>query len=67
MEGIKGKNKINKINKFHNPPQTIFRDRVKGIDYNKTVKNPVINIKSNVIQLISKKIMTLSHLEPTKN
>ena len=58
MEGIKGINKINKImDKYrNNPPQTIFRDRVKEIiDYNKTVKNPVINVKSNVIQLISKK------------
>ena len=58
MEGIKGKNKINEImDKYrNNPPQTIFRDRVKEvIDYNKKVKNPVINVKSNVIQLISEK------------
>ena len=58
MEGIKGKNKINDImDKYrNNPPQTIFRDRVKEvIDYNKKVKNPVINVKSNVIQLISEK------------
>ena len=58
MEGIKGKNKINDImDKYRNyPPQTIFRDRVKEvIDYNKKVKNPVINVKSNVIQLISEK------------
>ena len=58
MEGIKGKNKINEImDKYrNNPPQTIFRDRVKEvIDYNQKVKNPVINVKSNVIQLISEK------------
>ena len=58
MEGIKGINKINEImDKYrNNPPQTIFRDRVKEvIDYNKKVKNPVINVKSNVIQLISEK------------
>ena len=58
MEGIKGKNKINEImDKYrNNPPQTIFGDRVKEvIDYNKKVKNPVINVKSNVIQLISEK------------
>ena len=58
MEGIKGKNKINEImDKYrNNPPQTIFRDRVKEvIDYNKKVKNPVINVQSNVIQLISEK------------
>ena len=42
----------------NNPPQTIFRDRVKEvIDYNQKVKNPVINVKSNVIQLISEKII----------
>ena len=58
MEGIKGINKINEImDKYrNNPPQTIFGDRVKEvIDYNKKVKNPVINVKSNVIQLISEK------------
>ncbi len=58
MEGIKGKNKINEImDKYrNNPPQTIFKDRVKEvIDYNQKVKNPVINVKSNVIQLISEK------------
>ena len=58
MEGIQGKNKINEImDKYrNNPPQTIFRDRVKEvIDYNQKVKNPVINVKSNVIQLISEK------------
>ena len=58
MEGIKGKNRINEImDKYrNNPPQRIFRDRVKEvIDYNKKVKNPVINVKSNVIQLISEK------------
>ena len=58
MEGIKGINKINEImDKYrNNPPQTIFGDRVKEvIDYNKKVKNPVINVQSNVIQLISEK------------
>ena len=58
MEGIQGKNKIDEImEKYrYNPPQTIFGDRVKEvIDYNKTVENPVINVKSNVIQLISEK------------
>ena len=63
MEGIKGKNKINEImDKYrNNPPQTIFRDRVKEvIDYNQKVKNPVINVKSNVIQLISEKNYTMT-------
>jgi len=58
MEGIKGGNKIKEImEKYRNsPPQTIFGDKVKEvIDYNKTVKNPIINVKSNVIQLISEK------------
>ena len=58
MEGIKGENKIKEImEKYRNiPPQTIFGDNVKEvIDYNKTVKNPIINVKSNVIQLISEK------------
>ena len=56
MEGIKGTNKINEImERFRTqPPQTILGDKVKEvIDYNKKVKNPVINVKSNVIQLIS--------------
>ena len=56
MEGIKGGNKIKEImEKYRNsPPLTIFGDKVKEvIDYNKTVKNPIINVKSNVIQLIS--------------
>ena len=35
-------------------PLTIFGDKVKKvIDYNRMVKNPIINVKSNVIQLIS--------------
>ena len=58
MEGIKGSNKINDImEKYRSaPPLTIFGDKVKEvIDYNKKVKNPVINVKSNVIQLISEK------------
>ena len=58
MEGIKGGYKIKEImEKYRNtPPQTIFGDKVKEvIDYNKTVKNPIINVKSNVIQLISEK------------
>ena len=58
MEGIKGGNKIKEImEKYRNvPPKTIFGDNVKEvIDYNKTVKNPIINVKSNVIQLISEK------------
>ena len=38
------------------PPLKIFGDKVKEvIDYNKRVKNPIINVKSNVIQLISEK------------
>ena len=38
------------------PPLKIFDDKVKEvIDYNKRVKNPIINVKSNVIQLISEK------------
>ena len=56
MEGIKGTNKINEImERFRTkPPQTILGDKVKEvIDYNRKVKNPVINVKSNVIQLIS--------------
>ena len=56
MEGIKGTNKINEImERFRTkPPQTILGDKVKEvIDYNKKVKNPIINVKSNVIQLIS--------------
>jgi len=56
MEGIRGNNKINEIiEKYRSaPPPTIFGDKVKEvIDYNKTVKNPIINVKSNVIQLIS--------------
>ena len=37
------------------PPLKIFGDKVKEvIDYNKS-KNPIINVKSNVIQLISEK------------
>ena len=58
MEGIKGSNKINDImEKYRSaPPLTIFGDKVKEvIDYNKKVKNPIINVKSNVIQLISEK------------
>ena len=58
MEGIKGSNKINDMmEKYRSaPPLTIFGDKVKEvIDYNKKVKNPVINVKSNVIQLISEK------------
>ena len=58
MEGIKGENKIKEImEKYRNiPPQTIFGDNIKEvIDYNKPVKNPIINVKSNVIQLISEK------------
>jgi len=56
MEGIKGGNKINKImEKYRNtPPLTIFGDKViEVIDYNRMVENPIINVKSNVIQLIS--------------
>ena len=58
MEGIKGSNKINDIMEKYRiaPPLTIFGDKVKEvIDYNKKVKNPIINVKSNVIQLISEK------------
>ena len=58
MEGIKGSNKINDImEKYRSaPPLTIFGDKVKEvIDYNKKVKNPIINVKSNVIQLITEK------------
>ena len=58
MEGIKGSNKINDIMEKYRiaPPLTIFGDKVKEVvDYNKKVKNPIINVKSNVIQLISKK------------
>ena len=56
MDGIKGSNKINEImEKYRSaPPLTIFGDKVKEvIDYNRTVKNRIINVKSNVIQLIS--------------
>ena len=58
MEGIKGSNKINDIMEKYRiaPPLTIFGDKVKEVvDYNKKVKNPIINVKSNVIQLISEK------------
>ena len=58
MEGIKGVNKINDImEKYRSaPPLTIFGDKVKEvIDYKKRIKNPIINVKSNVIQLISVK------------
>ncbi len=58
MEGISGSNRINDImEKYRStPPLKIFGDKVKEIiDYNKKVKNPIINIKSNVIQLISEK------------
>ena len=58
MEGIKGSNKINDIMEKYriDPPLTIFGDKVKEVvDYNKKVKNPIINVKSNVIQLISEK------------
>ena len=58
MDGIKGGNKINEIMENYKsaPPLTIFGDKVKEvIDYNKRVKNPIINVKSNVIQLISEK------------
>ena len=58
MDGIKGSNKINDIMEKYRiaPPLTIFGDKVKEvIDYNKKVKNPIINVKSNVIQLISEK------------
>ena len=58
MEGIKGSNKINDIMEKYRiaPPLTIFGDKVKEVvDYNKEVKNPIINVKSNVIQLISEK------------
>jgi len=58
MEGISGSNKINDIMEKHRsaPPLKIFGDKVKEvIDYNKRVKNPIINVKSNVIQLISEK------------
>lgn len=63
MEGIKGINKIKEImEKYRNtPPLTIFGDKVKEvIDYNKTVKNPIIKNKSNVIQLISEKNYSLT-------
>ena len=58
MEGISGSNRINDImEKYRStPPLKIFGDKVKEvIDYNKRVKNPIINVKSNVIQLISEK------------
>ena len=58
MEGIKGSNKINDIMEKYRiaPPLTIFGDKVKEVvDYNKKVKNPIINVKSNVIQLITEK------------
>ena len=58
MEGIKNSNKINDIMEKYRiaPPLTIFGDKVKEVvDYNKKVKNPIINVKSNVIQLISEK------------
>ena len=58
MEGIKGSNKINDIMEKYRiaPPLRIFGDKVKEVvDYNKKVKNPIINVKSNVIQLISEK------------
>ena len=58
MEGISGSNRINDImEKYRSaPPLTIYGDKVKEvIDYNKRVKNTIINIKSNVIQLISVK------------
>ena len=58
MDGIKGSNKINDIMEKYRiaPPLTIFGDKVKEVvDYNKKVKNPIINVKSNVIQLISEK------------
>ena len=58
MEGISGSNRINDImEKYRStPPLKIFGDKVKEvIDYNKREKNPIINAKSNVIQLISEK------------
>ena len=58
MDGIKGSNKINDIMEKYRiaPPLRIFGDKVKEVvDYNKKVKNPIINVKSNVIQLISEK------------
>ncbi len=63
MEGIEGGNKINEIMENYKsaPPLTIFGDKVKEvIDYNKRVKNPIINVKSNVIQLISEKNYSLT-------
>jgi phosphoglucomutase len=58
MEGIKGSSKISEImeNYRNNSPLTIFGDKVKEvIDYSKSVNNPIIKVKSNVIQLISEK------------
>lgn len=58
MEGIKGSSKISEIMEKYrnNPPLTIFGDKVKEvIDYSKSVNNPIIKVKSNVIQLISEK------------
>ena len=58
MEGIKGSSEISEIMEEYrnNPPSTIFGDNVIDvIDYNKSINNPIIRTKSNVIQLISEK------------
>ena len=57
LEGIEGINSINNImeNYRNNPPKNIYNLKVnKIIDYMKNNNNPVINNKSNVIQLITK-------------
>ena len=57
LEGIEGINSINNImeNYRNNPPKNIYNLKVnKIIDYMRNNNNPVINNKSNVIQLITK-------------